>query len=213
MVGQNSSPPEYKQPKRILWIIPNYRAMSTTTLLPPLSPKQKLWLATEDSFDYSSFFLAAIVAGLSQAENSTPSSAMAAPLMGATYGTPSADEAVGNYFTEALLPIATKEDPRYYTLGPSGGGFFRRTGYSFTRLLITRNDAGHNTFNSSEVLGNLAAAALSDLYYPRPERTWGKTGESGSSNSELMASLDVAKEFWPDIDRTVFHGHYRSAAP
>src|ERR1700752_1003526 len=72
VVGQNSSPPEEKQPKRILWVVPNYRAMSTTTLLPPLSPKQKLWLATEDSFDYSSFFLAAIVAGISQADNSTP---------------------------------------------------------------------------------------------------------------------------------------------
>lgn len=56
VLGQSSSPPEEKQPKRILWVIPNYRAMSTTTLLPPLSPKQKLWLATEDSFDYSSFF-------------------------------------------------------------------------------------------------------------------------------------------------------------
>ena len=55
---------EGKQPKRILWIIPNYRAVSANTQLPPLSVKGKFWLATQDSFDYSSFVLAGIVAGI-----------------------------------------------------------------------------------------------------------------------------------------------------
>jgi hypothetical protein len=213
VVGQNNSPPEEKQPKRILWVVPNYRAMSTTTLLPPLSPKQKLWLATEDSFDYSSFFLAAIVAGISQADNSTPEFGHGGAAYGRYLWHTFTDEAVGNYLTEALLPIATKEDPRYYTLGRSGGGFLRRTRYSLTRLLVTRNDAGHNTFNSSEVFGNLAGAALSDLYYPRPERTWGKTGEKWALQLGLDGVFDVAKEFWPDIDQRVFHGRYKSAGP
>ena len=44
-----------KQPKRILWIIPNYRAVSANTNLPPLSFKSELWLATQDTFDYSDF--------------------------------------------------------------------------------------------------------------------------------------------------------------
>ena len=68
---QTSSQPE-KQPKRILWVIPNYRAVSADTQLPPLSRKDKFWLATEDSFDYSSFVLAGIIAGISQARNDTP---------------------------------------------------------------------------------------------------------------------------------------------
>src|SRR5713226_5136162 len=54
-----ASPPETndeaKQSKRILWIFPNYRAVSANTQLPPLSLKDKFWLATQDSFDYSSF--------------------------------------------------------------------------------------------------------------------------------------------------------------
>jgi hypothetical protein len=37
---------EGKQPKRILWIIPYYRAVSANTQLPPLSRKGKFWLAT-----------------------------------------------------------------------------------------------------------------------------------------------------------------------
>lgn len=63
---------EGKQTKRILWIIPNYRAVSANTKLPPLSPKGKFWLATQDSFDYSSFIVPGMVAGISQAQQSTP---------------------------------------------------------------------------------------------------------------------------------------------
>jgi len=37
---------EVKQSKRILWIFPNYRAVSANTQLPPLTLKAKFWLAT-----------------------------------------------------------------------------------------------------------------------------------------------------------------------
>ena len=206
----NTSQPEEKQPKRILWVIPNYRAVSANAHLPPLAPKQKLWLATEDSFDYSSFALAAIVAGISQAGASTPEFGHGGTAYGRYLWHTFTDEAVGNYFTEALLPVATRQDPRYYTLGHSGGGFWHRTGYSLTRLVVTRTDSGRNTFNSSEVVGNLAGAALSDLYYPRPERTWGKTGQKWLLQLGIDAFFDMAKEFWPDIDQRVFHGKYGS---
>ncbi len=205
---QDDSAVEGRQPKRILWVIPNYRAVSANTHLPPLHRKQKLWLATEDSFDYSSFLLAGIVAGIGQARNDTPEFGHGGLAYGRYYWHTFTDEVVGNYFTEALLPIATRQDPRYYTLGH--GGFLHRTGYSLTRLLITRTDSGHNTFNSSEILGNLAGAALSDLYYPRPERTWGKTGEKWLLQLGIDAFFDIAKEFWPDVDQRVFHGRYGS---
>ena len=37
---------DVKQSKRILWIFPNYRAVSANTHLPPLSLRDKFWLAT-----------------------------------------------------------------------------------------------------------------------------------------------------------------------
>src|SRR4029077_10417800 len=61
-----------KQSKRILGIFPNYRAVSANTQLPPLSLKNKFWLATQDSFVYSSFITAGILSGVSQARNSYP---------------------------------------------------------------------------------------------------------------------------------------------
>lgn len=193
---------EGTQTKRILWVIPNYRAVSANTQLPPQSVKQKFWLATQDSFDYSSFIFAGMLAGTSQAQASYPAFGQGARGYGRYYWHSMADQAVGNYFTEAILPSATREDPRYYTLGH--GGFFRRTGYAVSRLLITRTDSGGRVFNFSEIVGNGAGAGVSDLYYPGRYRTWTKTGQKWLTQCALDGVFNAFKEFWPDISHYVF---------
>jgi hypothetical protein len=112
--------------------------VSADTQLPPLSLREKFWLASEDSFDYSSFITTAMLAGVSRAENSYPEFGHHTAAYGRYYWHALADQAVGNYMTEAIVPAVTHEDPRYYTLGH--GGFFKRTGYAVSRLLITRTD-------------------------------------------------------------------------
>jgi hypothetical protein len=199
---------EGKQPKRILWVIPNYRSVSANTQLPPLAVKDKFWLATQDSFDYSSFIVAGALAGSAQAKNSTREFGQGARGFGRYYWHSFADQAVGNYFTEAIVPTIVRQDPRYYTLGH--GGFFRRTGYAVSRLLITRTDSGGRAFNFYEIIGNGAGAGVSDLYYPAPERTWTKTGQKWLTQVALDGVFNILKEFWPDIDRAVFRGHYES---
>lgn len=210
---ERNSQAEEKQPKRILWVIPNYRAVSANSRLPALSPKGKLWLATQDSFDYSSVVLAAVVAGISQAHNGTPEFGDGAPAYGRYFWHTFTDEAVANYFTESFVPILTRQDPRYYTLGRDHGKLLHRTGYAITRLVITRTDSGKSTFNTSEIVGNGLGAAISDFYYPRPERTWGKTGQNWLLQIGIDGFFNVAKEFWPDIDHRIFHGHYGSDRP
>jgi hypothetical protein len=195
-----------KQSKRILGIFPNYRAVSTTTQLPPLSLRQKFWLATQDSFDYSSFISAGIISGVSQANNSYPEFGHGAKAFGRYYWHGVADQAVANYMTEAIVPSLTREDPRYYTLGH--GRFFKRTGYAVSRLLVTRTDSGGRTFNVSEIVGNGAGAGISDTYYPSRERTWTKTGQKWLTQIALDGAFNVLKEFWPDINHAIFHGKY-----
>jgi hypothetical protein len=197
---------EVKQSKRILWIFPNYRAVSTDTQLPPLSLKDKFWLATQDSFDYSSFISAGIIAGVSQGNKSYPEFGQGAKGYGRYYWHAMADQAIGNYLTEAIVPAATHEDPRYYTLGH--GGFIKRTGYAVSRLFITRTDSGGRTINLSEIVGNGAGAGISDLYYPSRERTWTKTGQKWVTQIALDGVFNIVKEFWPDINHAIFHGKY-----
>jgi hypothetical protein len=193
------------QTKRILWIIPNFRSVSANTYLPPQSFKEKFWLATQDSFDYSAFIYEGIVAGISMAQKSEPSFGQGASGYGLYYGHTFADGTIENYFVEAIVPAITKEDARYYTLGH--GGFFKRTGYAISRLVITRNDAGHNTFNLSEIVGAGAAAGIGNLYYP-PQNTWVKTYQRWGSQILQDGLSFVFKEFWPDVNRAVFHNKF-----
>jgi hypothetical protein len=200
------TPADGKQSKRILGIFPNYRAVSANTQLPPLSLKKKFWLATQDSFDYSSFVTAGILSGVSQAKNSYPEFGSGGAAFGRYYWHAVADQAVGNYMTEAIVPALTHEDPRYYTLGHDG--FLKRTGYAVSRLLITRTDSGGRTFNLSEIVGNGAGAGISNTYYPSRERTWTKTGQKWLTQIALDGVFNILKEFWPDINHAIFHGKY-----
>jgi len=201
--NQSASDQEARQTKRILGIIPNFRAVSANTHLPPQSPKEKFLTATEDSFDYSALFLPALLAGYSQATNATPEFHQGAAGFARYYWHSYVDQAIENYAVEAIGPILTHQDNRYYTLGQ--GGFLKRTGYALSRAVITRNDAGHDTFNSSEVIGAGAAAGISNLYYPSAERTLSNTGSKWAINVGVDAATFVFKEFWPDINNAFFH--------
>lgn len=197
---------EGKQTRRILGIIPNFRSVSVDQTLPPLSPKDKFKLMFEDSFDYSSFIYVGILAGIGQAENSYPEFHHGAPAYARYYWHSFADTLDGNLMTEFLIPAALKQDPRYYTLGR--GSFLHRTGYSVSRLFVTRTDHDGEAPNFSEIVGNGAAAGLSSLYYPSQERTWTKTGQRWVTQVGLDGASNLIKEFWPDVNAKLFHNKY-----
>jgi len=190
------------QSKRILWVIPNYRAVSADVQLPPLSFKSKFVLASQDSFDYSSLAFAGFMAGISQAGNSTREFRQGGLGYSRYLWHSFADQAVGNYFTEFIVPSVTHEDPRYYTR--FHGGVLRRTVYALDRLAITRTDSGGKSINFSEIVGNGAGAGVACLYYPRGERTWTKTGQRWATQISIDGISNVVKEFWPDIRHHVF---------
>ena len=142
---------EEQQTKRILWIMPNFRAVSTGTKLPKQSVKEKFKTAALDSFDYSSFVFAGIQAGISQATDAYPEFHQGVAGYGRYYWHTFADQTDENLWVEGILPSVLRQDSRYYTLGH--GGFVKRSFYAVTRIIITRTDSGGETFNASEVLG------------------------------------------------------------
>jgi len=195
-----------QQTKRILGIIPNFRSVSADQKLPPLGRREKFKLMMEDNFDYSSFIYVGILAGISQAQNSYPEFHSGAPAFARYYWHNFADTVDGNLMTEYIFPVATREDPRYYTLGH--GGLFKRSGYAITRLLWNRTDSGAQAPNISEIVGNGAASGISDLYYPTQERTWTKTGQRWVTQVGLDGFSNLVKEFWPDVNAKLFHNKY-----
>ena len=192
-----------KQTKRILYIVPNFRAVSADQQLPPQTVKDKFMTAALDSVDYSAFIFVAIQAGIAEARNSTPEFQQGWPGYGRYYWHTYADYVNENLWVEFLLPAALHQDSRYYTLGH--GGFAKRFAYSVSRVAITRTDSGHETFNASEIVGAGAAAGVSSLYYPSQERTFTKTYQLWFTSIAIDAGSSLFKEFWPDINNKIFH--------
>jgi len=192
-----------KQTKRILGIIPNFRSVSVDVKLPPESVKDKFKESSQDAFDYSDFIFVGMLAGVGQAENSYPEFHQGAVGYGRYYWHSLADQVDEDYLVEFIFPAALHQDPRFYTLGR--GGFVKRAFYAFSRIVVTRTDNGNETFNASEIVGAGAAAGISGLYYPSPERTWTKTGQRWVLNIGLDGSTFVFQEFWPNINNKFFH--------
>jgi hypothetical protein len=106
---QSSAPPaaasdEGKQTKRILGVVPNFRAVSANVKLPPDTPRDKFKTALEDSFDYSAIIFAAGQAGVAQAQDSYPEFHQGAAGYGRYFWHTFADQTDENLWVEGILP-------------------------------------------------------------------------------------------------------------
>ena len=71
-VPATTSPPE-PEPKRVFWIIPNFRTSPSLAEYKPLNPREKFRIATLDSFDRGTVALGVLFAAEAQLTNSNPS--------------------------------------------------------------------------------------------------------------------------------------------
>ena len=69
------------------------------------------------------------------------------------------------------MPTIFHQDERFYAMGE--GPFLKRAVYAASRILITPNYSGNNSFNASEIFGRAVAQGISASYYPAGDRTLG----------------------------------------
>ena len=96
------------------------------------------------------------------------------------------------------MPVLLHEDPRYFRMAK--GSAARRTWYAVSRIVITRTDSGHNSFNYAEFLGNGIASAVGLSYYT-DNRSVGDYAQNWATQLGTDAFSQVLKEFWPDFRR------------
>ena len=190
------------QDKRIFGVLPNYRTAEGSAPYRHLTIRQKFWIASKDTLDYPSYGLAGFFAGISQLDNSNPSFGQGMQGYAKRYAAGVADQDLGNFMTEAIIPSLLHEDPRYFR--KARGSFKSRLGYAATRVLITRTDAGGSRFNFSEFSGNGTVAALGNLYYP-DDKGFSPTIQRMFTQIGTDAISGILKEFWPDIKRKLVH--------
>jgi hypothetical protein len=190
-----------QEKQRVAGIVPNFN-VSYDKDAPPLSRKQKLDLAFHTAVDPVSFVLAAFDAGLSQAEDDFTGYGQGAQGYAKRFGASYADNFDGTMLGNAIFPIILKQDPRYFRRGE--GRFTSRLLYSISTTVWCKNDNGSHGFNYSNILGNLAAGGISNLYYPASDRGAGLTFERGFTVTAYGAFGGVFNEFWPDVAKKIF---------
>ena len=204
--GQQPQPaaaPDSGPSKRLFFIIPNFRSVRTTVVLPPQTVGEKFTDATKDTFDYSAFVLEFILAGYSDALRSTPEFGHGGIAYGRYLWHSSADQSIENYMVEFIVPTLTHEDTRFYQLGH--GGFKKRTLYAITRTFVTKSDSGKETVNLGELVGAAAASGISQTYYPRPERTGSQFISKYGTNLGIDMASYFLREFEPEISHILSH--------
>lgn len=198
-------PTEKQQPKRIMGVMPNFRAVSAGALPPPPTPKQAFIIATQNSFDYSSFIFVGITSLLAEGTDAHPQLGKGIGGYGEYYWRGFVDKTDGNYLVIFALPTIFHQDERYYALGK--GGFWKRAFYSASRIVITPDYHGHDSFNISELLGRGMAQGISVAYYPSKTRTASAVATKYGYSIGRDALTNVFREFWPDIATHVLHRH------
>lgn len=202
--GKSDAPPP-PQPKRILGIMPNFRAVSAGTIPPPPTPKQAFVIATKNSFDYSSFFFVGLTSLIAEATNAHPQIGRGPAAYWGYYWRGYIDKTDGNYLVIFAIPTVLHEDARYYALGK--GGVWKRLFYSTSRILVAKTYDGDNTFNTPEILGRAMAQGISASYYPSGSRTIGALSQKYAYALGRDALTNAFREFWPDIAVHVLHRH------
>jgi hypothetical protein len=196
--------PAVMEDKRVFGVLPNYRTADGTLPFTPLTAAGKFHIASKDTFDYPSYVLASVFAGLSQVNNSNPSFGQGMKGYLRRYGSSVADQDLGNMFTEAIMPSLLHQDPRYFR--KVNGSTGSRLWYAVSRVFVAKNDSGKWTFNASEWLGNGMVASIGNSYYPDAVG-FAPTMQRMFTQIGTDALSQVLKEFWPDIKRRWFTKH------
>ena len=184
--------------QRVLGIFPSFN-MSNIPDAVAMTPKQKFELALKSALDPVTFIIAGADAGISQWEDDYHGYGQGAEGYFKRWGASYADTFDGDMLGNALFPVLFHQDPRYFRKGV--GSAKSRLVYALLTTVRARGDSGHWQPNFSNVLGNLAAGGLANLYYPASDRGAALTFERAFTVTAEGAGGAVFLEFWPDISR------------
>jgi len=156
-----------EETQRVFGVIPNFYVTYVPNAA-PLDRHQKMELAWKSVADPVSIGLSAALAGLEQADDAFNGYGQGAQGYAKRFGASYADLVSGTFIGNAILPIVFKQDPRYFYKGT--GTKKSRFFYAVANAVICKGDNGRWQPNYSNMVGSLAAGAISNAYYPASNR-------------------------------------------
>ena len=180
--------------RRTFLIFPGYETIHQIDgTVPKLRAIQKYKLAYRKTVDPSFLAQAAIFAAASQTGYYGPQFGPGLGPYAERFGYYAASIASSNFFADGLIPAVSHEDPRYFRKGTGSVG--GRAWWAFRSEFVAESDSGHQTFNTSKVLGYGAATALTGFYGPNGFQSSGKFAESYGVKFGVNFVANLFREF------------------
>jgi hypothetical protein len=193
--------------QRVAGIIPNY-FVAYDNQAAPLSTQQKFTLSFKTLIDPATFAAVGITSGIQQVRNSYhqfgQGSEAYAERFGAAYGT----TATNLLFTSVLGASVLHQDPRYFYSGKGTGK--QRAWYAVKSAFRAKGDNGKWQPPYASVLGTVAAAEISDLYYPGSRTQYTLLGRGLMFHFGGLIALNLGQEFF--LKKLTTHAPGGSAA-
>jgi hypothetical protein len=182
-----------QEKQRVIGIIPNFYVSYVPDAV-PLTAKQKFKLAARTVVDPFTFVVVAGSAGIEQWQNHFIGYGQGVEGYAKRFGANYADNFDGTFIGGAILPVLLKQDPRYFYKGT--GRLEVRFFYALAMSVICKGDNKRWQPNYSNILGNLAAGGLSNLYYPPQDRnSAGLTFDNAAIGIASNALGNLLQEF------------------
>jgi hypothetical protein len=197
---------QLKQQKkqRVFGFLPSFNTTYVGDEAVSLTRKQKIHLAFTSATDPVQFGIAGFVAGIGQARGSPDEYGGGIEGYAKRFGADYADSFNGAMIGNGFLPALLHQDPRYFRLGY--GSKTKRIFYALSGAVRCKHDnTGKWEPNYSNMLGNLAAGGISNLYAPESDRGVGNTFEGAALVTVEGGIGSIVQEFWPDLSRHFLH--------
>jgi hypothetical protein len=200
--AQNNEPETNHSPGHIFWVVPAFK-VEYGQEFQPLSVKEKFQEWARGAYDPLGLGAGAAEAATLEHSSKDGFCGYGAGWSGygKCFGSLELDATISSFIGDFALTSLWHQDPRYFRLGK--GSFGRRAWYAISRVFVTFNDSGRPVFFTSALTGTVAAAGISNLYYPQQDRGFGHTLSRISIDLGNTALYNAAAEFWPDIHRVL----------
>jgi hypothetical protein len=179
--------------QRLLGVLPNFYVTYDHNAV-PLTARQKYKLEGKLLIDPVNIAVTGILAGVQQERNTFSGYGQGAAGYAKRFGAGYADFAVGTGLGGAVLAVLFHQDPRYFYKGT--GSVWRRGSYALATAVIAKGDNGKWQPAYASLLGDFAAGAISNIYYPASDRNGAKlTFENGGLSVLSDGISNVVQEF------------------
>ncbi len=174
----------------------------------PLSAKQKFKLSFKMLIDPATFAASGITAAIQQGWNSYHQFGQGGAGYGKRFATAYGTTATNLMITSALAESAFHQDPRYFYNGE--GSKKQRAWYAVKAAFRVRGDNGKWQAPYAGVAGAIAAAEISNFYYPGSRTQYTLLGRSLMFHFAGLIGLNLGQEFF--LKKLTSHAPAKSAA-